>query len=151
MNQVELTTLISNFINNNTDLGKDGKYDVTDVSIFLKRLFEQLQKEKRVLMKFYVVQSHDGMFFRTRGFNAYMNESRHSTSWVNDISQAKIYTRPGPAKAQVTWWTKHHKKYAPYEVIECLVTDTMVHVPEKKKSKSKLERALDKPSGYFSM
>ena len=51
---------------------------------------------------FYAVKSQDGRWFRSKGYMGSGN------SWVTDIMKAKFYTNPGPAKSQVTFWSKNY-------------------------------------------
>ncbi len=49
----------------------------------------------------YAVKFKDGKWLRSKGYNGY-GESR-----VDSLDKAKIWTKIGPAKAQVTWWASH--------------------------------------------
>lgn len=148
----EIETPISDFILAQKDLGTDtnnGRYfHYSEVCQMLNRML--IAKESNVIIKFYAVRSQDGKFFRSRGYNPYSGNSKYNRCWVDDIEKAKIYQRPGLAKAQQTWWFKHYPKYGKPDVVELIVTDTKIHVVEPKKSKSKLKKALTNPSTVFS-
>lgn len=68
-------------------------------------------KTEEVNLNFYAVRSQDGKWYRSKGYGGY------GDSWVDDITKAKIYSKPGPAKAQVTFWAKNYPEYGvPYLV-----------------------------------
>ena len=60
-------------------------------------------------LEFYVVRSKDGKYLRSKGYNGY------GESWVEELKKAKVYTKRGPAAAQVTWWATNYPDYGvPY-------------------------------------
>lgn len=63
-------------------------------------------------LKLYTVRSKDGKWLRTKGYNGY------GDNWVDDIQKAKIYTRIGPARSQVTWWSNNYPDYGIPDLIE---------------------------------
>lgn len=64
----------------------------------------------------YCVRSADGKYLRKKGFMGSGN------CWVDKFALARIYTRPGPAKGQVTWWTKNYPDREPPVVVRLIVT-----------------------------
>ena len=48
----------------------------------------------QVDLTMYAIQSQDGKWFRAKGYGGAGN------SWVDDIKNARIYGKPGPARAQ---------------------------------------------------
>jgi hypothetical protein len=64
-----------------------------------------VKKTEQVDLNFYAVRSQDGKWFRSKGMNGY------GESWVEDITKAKIYLKPGPAKAQITFWSKNYPEF----------------------------------------
>lgn len=63
-------------------------------------------KTEKVDLNFYAVRSQDGKWFRSKGQHSY-----RPSSWVDNITEAKIYSKPGPAKAQVTFWAKNYPEF----------------------------------------
>ena len=63
-------------------------------------------------MNLYVLRNKEGEFFRSKGYGGYGN------SWVDTIEKAKFYTKFGPAKAQVTYWFKHHPSFGCPDILE---------------------------------
>lgn len=64
-----------------------------------------VKKTEDVNLNFYAVRSQDGKWFRSKGQHGYGN------SWVDDISEAKCYSSPGPAKSQITFWSKKYPEF----------------------------------------
>jgi hypothetical protein len=64
-------------------------------------------KPEPVSLELYVVKNSKGEYFRAKGFGG------GGKSWVENISQAKIYTKIGQAKARVTYFTKHNPDNLP--------------------------------------
>lgn len=97
-------------------------------------------------LKLYVVRSKDGKYFKSKGYGGY------GSSWKDDINQAKIYTKPGPARGQITFWATNYPEYGVPDLIELLVTEgnmrvineddrlTKVKARKEKEVKEKLER-----------
>jgi len=115
MNKLEELPLpMGDFILSQTDLPgittpNGTVYTYADVCVMLGRLKKQ-QEEAEPMMIFYAVRSADGsVYYRNRGYNSYSGDSRHNTSWVTDLAKAKTYTRPGPAKSIVTFYSKDKK------------------------------------------
>lgn len=55
----------------------------------------------------YAVINSDGKWFRAKGMNGY------GDNWVDNIQNAKIYPRIGPARSVVTFYGKHNLKEIP--------------------------------------
>ena len=51
-------------------------------------------------LNLYVVRSQNG-FLNTRGSDP------KSSVWVNDLNEAMLYSKPGPAKGVATWLRKN--------------------------------------------
>lgn len=73
-------------------------------------------------LKLYVVRSKDGKYFKSKGYGGY------GDSWKDDINQAKIYTKPGPARAQVTFWATHYPKFGTPDLVELVVTEDNMRI-----------------------
>ncbi len=61
----------------------------------------------------YAVRSKDGKWYCSRGYGG------GGSKWVDDINDAKLYSRIGQAKSQVTYWAKHYPEYG---------VPTLVHI-----------------------
>jgi len=66
---------------------------------------DNIIKTEKIDLNFYAVRNKRDKWLRRKGYSGY------GESWVDDITQARIYSKPGPAKAQVTFWGKHYPKY----------------------------------------
>ena len=64
-----------------------------------------IKKTEEVNLNFYAVRSQDGKWFRSKGLYG------NGDSWVDDLTKAKIYSKPGPAKSQITFWAKNYPEY----------------------------------------
>ena len=63
-------------------------------------------------MTIYLVRNQSGQFFRAKGYGG------SGDSWVDDMKKARLYTKIGPAKSTVTFFSK---KYPKFEVPSILV------------------------------
>lgn len=70
-----------------------------------------MSKQPAAVLELYVIRAADGKFLRAKGYQG------HGQCWVESIQDAKVYMRPGPAKAQVTWWTQNFPEYGIPEVV----------------------------------
>lgn len=52
-----------------------------------------VSRVETVRLDFYAVRNRDGKWLRSKGYGGF------GKCWVDDISAAKIYGKPGPAKA----------------------------------------------------
>lgn len=66
-------------------------------------------------LKFYAVKNKEGKFLRSKGYGGY------GPSWVDDITKAKIYPKPGPARGQITWWASAYPEYGIPALIELYI------------------------------
>lgn len=99
-------------------------------------------------INFYAVKFRDGKWLRSKGYNGY-GESR-----VDSLDKAKIWTKIGPAKAQITWWaanTEFTKDKAPVLVVlTASITQEIDCAAEGVKRKLKRDIASKKSSlKYF--
>jgi len=92
---------------------------------------------------FYAVRSKDGKYLRSKGY------SGSGESWVDNLEKAKIWTKIGPANAQVTWWARTFPEYGIPDVIplvaspgEPLNQDERVNKAIKKIKLEKLNQEL---------
>jgi hypothetical protein len=56
-------------------------------------------------LKFYAVRSRDGKWLRRKGIDGW------GDSWVDELTKARIYNRPGPARAQISYWFSNYPSY----------------------------------------
>ena len=87
-------------------------------------------------MTIYLVRNQSGQFFRAKG------QSGLGQSWVDDIAKARIYTKIGPAKATVTFYTQNFPKFGTPSilVLELDVTKATVMDMTETTSKSIAEK-----------
>jgi len=71
----------------------------------------KILKTENISLNFYAVRSKDGKWLRTTG----QGGGRH---WVDELSEAKIYGRPGPAKAQVTFWGTNYPEFGVPDLVQ---------------------------------
>ena len=64
-----------------------------------------IRKTEEVNLNFYAVRSRDGKWLRSKGLYG------SGDSWVEDLSKAKFYSKPGPAKSQITFWSKNYPEF----------------------------------------
>ena len=63
-------------------------------------------------MKLYVVQNHQGKYFRPIGMNG------TGEQWQDSLEKAKFYGKIGPAKAQCTFWYTHYPEFSCPQILE---------------------------------
>jgi hypothetical protein len=95
-------------------------------------------------LEFYVVRSKDGKYLRSKGYGGY------GQSWVEELKKAKVYTKKGPACAQVTWWATNYPDYGIPDLVP--ITGTLGEpIPQEKrvltsiwkKEKERVKRELE--------
>lgn len=64
------------------------------------------------MLNLYLIRNKEGKFFRPIGHAGY------GDNWVSELVRAKIYTKIGPAKSQITWWFKNYPDYGCPDLIE---------------------------------
>ena len=68
-------------------------------------------------MYLYAVRNKEGEWLRSKGYSGY------GTSWVDDISKARLYFRSGYAKARISFWSKNYPDFGTPELIRLKVTE----------------------------
>jgi len=103
----------------------------------LTKNWERIQeiKSDNLDLQFYVVRSRDGMFFRSKGFNGY------GDSWVKEITKAKVYSKIGAAKGQVTFWATNYPDFGIPDIIVLSLSATKV-IDESDRVRKTLEKKL---------
>lgn len=105
-----------------------------------------------VNLNFYTVRSKDGKFLRAKKHGMYGNFDT-SGSWTENLSEAKIYAKPGPARSQCTWWSKNYPSFGTPDLVlittgKCFIINEDEKIAEKKrkaaiqKAKNSLRRAI---------
>lgn len=89
-------------------------------------------------LEFYVVRSKDGKYLRAKGYNGY------GDSWVDDLKKAKVYTKKGPASAQVTYWANAYPNFGVPELVPLIATLGDPIPQEERVSKAKKKKELEK-------
>lgn len=56
-------------------------------------------------LQLYVIRNSDGQFYRAKGYGGY------GQTWVDDVSKAKVYTKLGTARAQVSFFANSYPQY----------------------------------------
>lgn len=82
-------------------------------------------------MTLYLVRNQSGQFFRAKG------QSGLGQSWVDDIAKARIYTKIGPAKATVTFYTQNFPKFGTPSILAFELDVTKATVMDMTESTSK--------------
>ncbi len=67
-------------------------------------------------MTIYLVRRHDGTFMSYGGY------------WVEDMDEAQVYKKIGPAKGRVTRWAKHNPNEPHPTLLAWLLTEADAHV-----------------------
>jgi hypothetical protein len=91
-----------------------------------------------VLLTMYAVRNRDGQFFRAKGYGG------SGDTWVDSLKKARLYSKVGPARAQVTYFANKYPQYGIPELIELWVTDGGVLNEEDRVKKSQDRQAKQK-------
>jgi glutamate formiminotransferase len=93
-------------------------------------------------LTFYAVRSKDGKYLRTTGLGG-------GNHWVDTLEKAKVWTKIGPAKSQVTFWAGNYPEFGVPDIIPLVATagepinqDDRVSKALKKKKIEELKREL---------
>lgn len=73
-------------------------------------------------LKLYVLRSKDGKYFKSKGYQGI------GASWRDEIGDAKVYAKPGPARSQVTWWATHFPQFGVPDLLEITITEDNIKV-----------------------
>jgi hypothetical protein len=88
-----------------------------------------------VLMTLYAVRNRDGQYFRAKGYGGC------GETWVDSLSRARIYPKPGPARAQVTFFANNYPKFGVPELVELRVTEVVAIQEQGRVRKSQEHKA----------
>jgi len=73
----------------------------------------------KIEIELYVIRNSAGQWFRAKGLNGSGN------TWVDSLKDARIYTRIGPARGTVTFFS-NNPKYPDPELIRLDVRDLLI-------------------------
>jgi len=89
-------------------------------------------------LELYVVRNGEGKYFRSKGYGGYGN------NWVDELKQARIYAKIGPARSQVSFWATNYPKYGTPEIVVLTVSATKVLQEDDRVKKAALRRKREK-------
>lgn len=92
-----------------------------------------VKKTEEIGLNFYAVRSQDGKWFRSKGYGGFGN------SWVDDITKAKIYSKPGPAKTQITYWAKNYPEYGVPDLVR-ITTGVCEYLDQTERVKDRVQK-----------
>ena len=81
-------------------------------------------------LKAYAVRSADGKYLRSRGYGG------GGECWVEKLTSAKLWFKPGPAKAQITFWGKNYPQFGVPEVVTFNLVEVSSEKQEERVSKA---------------
>jgi hypothetical protein len=90
------------------------------------------------LVVLYAVRNKDGQYFRAKGYGG------SGDTWVDSLKKARIYSKPGPARAQVTFFANNYPKYGIPELVELRVTEVVAFKEEIRVMKSQYRKEKEK-------
>lgn len=94
-------------------------------------------KSNLPIFEFYILRNKKGEFYRSKGRDGY------GLNWVTEPKKARVFTKPGPAKAVLTWWNNHTKLEGEVELVKIAATSfEVVKVDYKKIKLDKLKKEL---------
>jgi hypothetical protein len=76
---------------------------------------EKTNESSNPLPVLYAVQNTDGQWFRRKGYGGY------GKTWVSDFSNARIYTKIGPARGVITFFATHYKDHDAPKLVQLCV------------------------------
>lgn len=88
-----------------------------------------------VLLTLYAVQNRDGQYFRAKGYGG------SGETWVDSLTQARIYPRPGPARGQATFFATNYPSYGVPKLVELRVTEVAAFDETSRVQKSQQRKA----------
>jgi hypothetical protein len=88
------------------------------------------------MLKLYAVRNKDGKWMRSKGYEG------SGEKWVDDLKKAKIYPKPGPARAQVTYWAENYPEFGVPDLVELHVNEVVVINEDMRVEKSIKDKVL---------
>jgi hypothetical protein len=68
----------------------------------------------------YAVRNKEGQWFRRKGYGGY------GKTWVDDFSKARIYTKIGPARGVITFFSNTYPKFGSPDLVKLVVGNIVV-------------------------
>jgi hypothetical protein len=99
-------------------------------------------------VKVYIVQSQDLKYYKSRG--QYSDKSR----WVDNMEDAKIYTKIGPARGTVTYFATTFPEYGTPRILVCdVIIDYVLHEVDRVKIRKAeiLRHAIESKKYYLNL
>lgn len=87
-------------------------------------------------MNIYVVKNKEGKYFRAKGRGGYSSQK----SWVDDIADAKFYTKIGQAKSRCSFFYNNYPEYGCPNIIEFILSNYVILNVEEEVNKNILKR-----------
>lgn len=78
-----------------------------------------------VNIKIYLIKSKEGKWFGAKG--------SFKSHWVDDVQEARLYTKKRPARSQITWWTNNYPEYGIPDLIELTVENGKILIEEEQR------------------
>lgn len=72
------------------------------------------------MINLYVIRNRDGQYFRAKGYGGTRD------SWVAEIEKARLYTKLGPARTQVSFWANNYPAFGVPEIVVLAAQETGV-------------------------
>ena len=90
-------------------------------------------------LEFFAVRNREGQWFHRKGY------SGQGETWVEEVLQARIYTKIGPARAQVTFFAKNWPSFGVPEIAVFKLSESYV-INEEERFKKQQEKEEKKVS-----
>jgi hypothetical protein len=71
-------------------------------------------------LELYIIRNAKGKYFHAKGYGGC------GESWVDDIKNARIYAKIGPARSQVTFWATTYPQYGRPVILRMTATITEI-------------------------
>ena len=91
---------------------------------------------ENVKLVLFAVRNKEGKWFRAKGQNGYGN------SWVDEIKDAKIYTKIAQARSRVTFWANNYPDFGIPDLVKIISTkfEVIEETSRVKNAKEKKDR-----------
>lgn len=83
----------------------------------MKKTTETIIRTEDIELNFFAVRSKDGKWLKKKRHNLYNGTIDTSGSWTTDITEAKVYTKIGPARSQITFWKTNYPQYGTPDLV----------------------------------
>ncbi len=84
-------------------------------------------------LEFFAVRNKDGQWFHRKGY------SGSGETWREDVQEARIYNKIGPARAQVTYFAEKYPSFGVPEIV-CFKVGEVTVINEEERLKKKQEK-----------